>query len=230
MAAGTIDSQRGMESVRVVFEQFHAMPEQEMRYFREKTRGARGFAVFPDVQKRGLLGAVLFGRGLMAYRDNEDKWSPPILLTLEGQSVGPQFGAQSSNYLFIFETICGVKDFLSGHHHLSTSGLGTTVEHVGDTGPSEPLGITVHVFEHGLMLGQSYDRYAIQIDEEANAALFGVALKPGCIVEGIRYGLQRPWVQRFLERQGLPDGRAHETFELLNRPSRPDRPAGRRMP
>lgn len=216
----TADPQAGLAAAKQVFDQFQAMPEQEKRYFREQIRDARGFAIFPDVQKRGLMfGGSMFGRGLMAYRDDDGKWSPPILLTIDGNSMGPQFGVQSSTYLFIFKTICGVKDFLSGHHHLSSSGLGTTVEHVGDTGPSEPLGITVHVFEHGMMMGQSYDRYAIHLDEEANAALFGVALKPGCLVEGVRYGLQRPWVQRFMERISNPTDQAHEIYELLNQPT-----------
>lgn len=207
---------RGSEAANEMLAQLAAMPEQERRYFLDTLPGHRGFAIFPNVQKRGFFGAVLYGRGIMSYRDEWGDWSSPIMLTLQGESLGPQFGLQSSNYIFLFKSICGVKDFLSGHHHLSSSGLGVTVEHVGDTGPSEPLNITMHVFEHGFMLGQSFDRYAIHIDEDVNAALYGVALKPGCIVEGVRYGLQRPWVQRYLERLGLPADRPHEMFELLN--------------
>lgn len=207
-------SPAGREKANEVLEQVYALPESEKAYLLAKLRGAKGFAIFPNVRKGGIMAAALYGKGILSYRDDQGAWSPPILLTMEGQSLGPQFGAQTSNTIFIFTTVCGIKDFLSGHHHVSTSGLGTSVEHVGDTAPSEPLGITVHTFERGMFLGQSHDRYSISIDEDANAALYGVALKPGCIVEGVRFGPKPLWIQRYFERLHLPPGQPHDSTEL----------------
>jgi lipid-binding SYLF domain-containing protein len=189
-----------------------ALTDKEKHYFLETRRDARGFAIFPNIQKGGVFGARIFGRGILSFRDDQGEWSPPVILTLEGQSIGPQFGAQSSNLIFIFKKICSLKDFLSQHHHISTSGLGVTVEHVDHQAPSEATDMMVHVFEHGVIMGQSVDRYMISIDQETNAALYGLDIKPGCIVDGTRTGLQIPWMLRFVEKLSLPADRAHSTY------------------
>jgi lipid-binding SYLF domain-containing protein len=204
-----------------VLEAVYDLPEKEKRYFLDIRREARGFAIFPNIQKGGVLGARIFGRGILSFRDNQGDWSPPIILALEGQSVGPQFGAQSSNLIFIFKKICSLKDFLSEHHHISTSGLGVRVEHIDHTGPGEATDMMVHVFEHGMIMGQSIDRYMITIDKETNAALYGLDIKPGCMVEGVRTGLQRPWMLRYVEQLSLPDDKAHATYSAKDVPRHP---------
>lgn len=157
------------------------------------------------------MAAWLHGKGLLSYRMVNGGWSPPILLTIQGQSMGPQFGVQSSNVIFIFRTVCGIKDFLSGHHPIITHASGAAVEHVDHAADS--LSITVHSFDRGAMFGQSSDTYAIHIDEEANAALYGTTLKPGCIVEGTRSGFKAPWMLRYFKNMQLPPGPAHRILE-----------------
>jgi hypothetical protein len=83
------------------------------------------------------------------------------------------------------------------------------------------MGITIYAFQHGILIGQSFDRYAIHIDEEANAALYGVAVKPGCVVEGIQTGVKRPWFQRYFEKMSLPPDVAHTTLEPRDLPFAP---------
>jgi len=209
---------RGRELANEVLEAVYDLPESEQRFFLEKRRDAQGFAIFPDVGKSGMMGATIHGHGIMAYRNEDGSWSPPIILTIEGQSMGPQFGTQSSHVIFIFKTQCGVKDFLTGHHHFVSNGVEVTIEHVGDVTSAEPMGITVHAFERGMLLGQSFDRFSIHIDEDANAALYGVALKPGCIIEGVRTGVRRPWFQRYFEKLNQPPDMAHSTIESRDLP------------
>jgi SH3 domain-containing YSC84-like protein 1 len=200
------------ETASQVLEQVYALPDEEKRYFLDKRRDAVGFAIFPNVQRQGFMVASVYGKGILSYRDNDGGWSPPILLTIKGQSTGPQFGAQSSNVIFIFNTRCGIKDFLSGHHHILTHPSGPVVEHVEHE--AEPLSVTVHSFDRGGMLGQSSDTFTIQIDEEANAALYGVSLKPGCIVEGMRSGFKTPLILHYFQTMQLPPGQAHHIIEL----------------
>jgi lipid-binding SYLF domain-containing protein len=195
-----------------VLEQVYALPDDEKRYFMDRRRNAVGFAIFPNVQRQGFMVASLYGRGILSYRDDDGGWSPPILLTIRGQSMGPQFGAQSSNVIVIFRTVSGIKDILSGHHHITTLLSGAAVEHVEHA--ADPLGITVHFFDRGGMFGQSSDTYAIHIDEEANAALYGATLKPGCVVEGLRGGFKAPWMLRYFKNMQLPPGQAHRVLEL----------------
>jgi lipid-binding SYLF domain-containing protein len=195
-----------------VLEQVYALPDAEKRYFLEMRRNAVGFAIFPNVQRQGFMVAKLYGRGILSVSDPAGGWSPPILLTLQGQSLGPQFGAQSSNVIIIFRTVGGIKDLLSGHHHIIAHTSGAAVEHVDHA--ADPLGITVHFFDRGGMFGQSSDSYAIHIDEETNAALYGMTLKPGNIVEGTRSGFKAPWMLRYMQNMQLPPGQAHRTLEL----------------
>jgi hypothetical protein len=72
----------------------------------------------------------------------------------------------------------------------------------------------VHSFDRGMMFGQSQDRYSIHIDPEANAVLYGVQLKPGCILEATRGGVKAPWMMKFFKNLQLEPGEAHQTFDL----------------
>lgn len=54
-------------------ERFHALLED-----------AHGFAVFPGLIKAGFLVANIYGRGVLTYRDEDGRWSPPVLLTIRG--------------------------------------------------------------------------------------------------------------------------------------------------
>lgn len=208
---GVIPS-RARELVDQVLEQVYNLPDEEKRYFLDQRKDAVGFAIFPNVKRQGIMAATLYGKGILSYVDETGGWSTPILLTIQGQSMGPQFGAQSSNIIFTFKTICGLKDFLSGHHHIMMSGSAVAIEHVGHA--ADPLDIRVHSFNRGMMFGQSQDLYSIHIDEEANAVLYGVELQPGCILEATRSGVKAPWMMKFFQNMQLEPGEAHQTFDL----------------
>jgi lipid-binding SYLF domain-containing protein len=195
-----------------VLEEVYALPDEEKRHFLEARRDAVGFAIFPNVQRQGMFIGTMYGKGVLSYKDEFGDWSPPILLTIQGQSFGPQFGAQTSNIIFIFRTVCGLRDFLVGHHHMMPQADGVAIEHVGHE--ANPLDIQVHVFNRGGMFGQSTDVYTIHIDADANASLYGYDLQPGCIVETMRVGPRAPWMFRFFETLRLPPGQPHSTIEL----------------
>lgn len=209
---GGVIPSRARELVDQVLQQVYNLPDEEKRYFLDQRKDAVGFAIFPNVKRQGFMVATLYGKGILSYVDETGGWSTPILLTIQGQSMGPQFGAQSSNIIFTFKTICGLKDFLAGYHHIMMSGSGTTIEHVGHA--ADPLDIRVHSFDRGMMLGQSLDRYSIHIDEEANAVLYGVQLKPGCILEATHSGVKAPWMMKYFQNLQLEPGEAHQTFDL----------------
>lgn len=197
-----------------VLEKIYAIPASEKKFILGKLGNAKGFAIFPDVRKDGVMAATVYGKGIILYRDEKAEWSPPILLTMQGQSLGPQVCAQCSRIVFIFDTASGVRDFLTGHHHFVTSSIGTSIEHVDHPQPGEPLNITIYTIYDGMAIGQSLDNYAIHIDDEANAALYGIEIKPGCIVEGVRIGPRPPWFQQFYERMMLPPGQPHGKTQI----------------
>ena len=202
---------KGSEEAERVLEQVYALPEADKRFLYGKLAEARGFAIFPEVRKSGVMAASVYGKGIMSFRDQSWEWSPPILLHMQGTSIGPQFCAQCSRIIFIFDRICDVRDFLQGQHRLITTGPSTSMEHVGHPEPAETVGIKIYTVSNGMTMGQSLESYSIHIDEEGNAALYGVDFKPGCILEGRRVGFQPPWFLKYMQNMHLPPGQPHST-------------------
>lgn len=205
---------KGSEEAERVLQQVYAIPEADKRFLYDKLSTARGFAIFPEVRKSGVMAASVYGKGIISFRDQSWEWSPPILLTMQGKSFGPQMVAQSSRIIFVFDKICDIRDFLSGNHHLVTTGSSTVMKHIGHPEPTSPGGINVYAVRNGMSMGQSLESYSIQIDEEANAALYGIDFKPGCIIEGRRIGLQLPWFMQFMQNMQLPPGQPHSTTTI----------------
>jgi len=207
---------KGSEEAERVLEQVYALPEADKRFLYDKLSVARGFAIFPEVRKSGVMAASVYGKGIMSFRDQSWEWSPPLVLRIQGTSFGPQIAAQTSRVIFVFDKMCDIRDFLSGHHHLVTGGADTVMEHVGhaDPEPRSSGGIKIYTVSNGMAMGQSVGGFTIHIDEEANAALYGVDFKPGCIVEGKRIGLQLPWFVKFMQNMQLPPGQPHTTTTI----------------
>jgi lipid-binding SYLF domain-containing protein len=205
---------RGSIEAEAVLEKVYALPQADRRFLLSKLDDARGFAIFPEVRKSGVMAATVYGRGIMAFRDDFWEWTTPILLSLQGRSVGPQLSADRSTIIFIFDRICSVRDFLTAHHHISTTPQGTVITHIGHPEPHDPMGISVHVLQHGMSMGQSIDSYSIHIDEAGNAALYGIDFSPACLVQGVSASPKLPWMIKFFERMALPPGIPERTIDI----------------
>ena len=207
---------KGSVEAERLLEQVYALPEADKRFLYGKLSEARGFAIFPEVRRSGVMATAAYGRGIISFRDQSWEWSPPLLLHMQGTSFGPQMVAQTSRIIFVFDKMCDIRDFLSGHHHLVTGGSDTVMEHVGhpDPEPRSSGGIKVYTVDNGMAMGQSLEGFTIHIDEEANAALYGVDFKPGCIVEGGRVALKLPWFVKFIQNMQLPPGQPQSTTTI----------------
>ena len=214
--AGAVARQKGSKEAERLLEQVYALPQADKRFLYGKLSEARGFAIFPEVRRSGVMAAAAYGKGIISFRDQTWEWSPPLVLHLQGTSFGPQMVAQTSRIIFIFDKMCDIRDFLSGHHHLVAGGSDTVMEHVGhpDPEPRSSGGIKIYTVSNGMAMGQSLGGFTIHIDEEANAALYGVDFKPGCIVEGKRIGLQLPWFVKFIQNMQLPPGQPQSTTTI----------------
>lgn len=211
---GDSERARGSAEAEAVLEKVYSLPEADRRFLLSRLEDARGFAIFPDVRKSGVMAATVYGRGVMAFRDDFWEWTTPILLSLQGRSLGPQFSADETTVIFIFDRICSVRDFLSEHHHMSTTPQGTVITHIGHAEPHEPMGISIHVLRRGMSMGQSIDSYSIHIDEAGNAALYGIDFSPACLVQGVSAGPRLPWMLRFFEKMALPPGIPERTINI----------------
>ena len=176
-------------------ERFHALLED-----------AHGFAVFPGLIKAGFLVANIYGRGVLTYRDEQGRWSPPVLLTIRGQSVGPQIGLLVSDVLIVMKTRRSLEGLLTGGMKL---GMDAPPLSAG-----EAAEIVSYALRRGAMIGQSIDEYVVSVDNPGNLTLYGQTLQPGEIARGIRMGLRLPMpAQKFVERVNMLSGRPAGAIE-----------------
>lgn len=201
-----------VESASEVLDRLFANHPAAWTVFHELLQGAHGFAVFPNLTKAGFIVANIYGRGVLTYRDEAGRWSPPILLTLQGYSLGPQFGLQVSDVLVVLKTRRSLEGLLAG-----TPRTGMDVMPLGSGQPPTPDGeaeIVSYALRRGLMIGQSIDEYVVRIDEPGNLTLYGQTLPVGEIARGTRIGLRLPVpAQKFVERVNLLSGRPAGAIE-----------------
>ena len=171
---------------------------------------AHGFAVFPGLIKVGFLVANIYGRGVLTYREEGGQWSPPVLLTLRGQSVGPQIGLLVSDVLIVMKTRRSLEGLLTGGMKL---GMEVPPSTAGEE-TAEAAEIVSYALRRGAMIGQSIDEYVVSIDNPGNLTLYGQTLQPGEIARGIRMGLRPPMpAQKYIERVNVLSGRPSGTIE-----------------
>jgi lipid-binding SYLF domain-containing protein len=143
---------------------------------------ARGIAVIPNLIRGGLLFGGRRGRGLLAIRSPNGEWSNPAFVTLTGGSIGAQFGAESADVVLVFANDRSVRNIASGKFTLG----GDATAMAGPLGRRTQAAVTgraeVYVYMHsrGLFAGAAFEGTRLDVDEEANAALYrntnGVAL------------------------------------------------------
>ena len=75
---------------------------------------AQGIAVVPRVIKAGFVVGGEFGKGVMAVRERDGKWSPPLFVTLAGGSVGYQIGAEATDFIIVFKNRKGIDAISKG--------------------------------------------------------------------------------------------------------------------
>ena len=75
---------------------------------------AEGVAIFPNMIKGGFILGVNYGRGVLHVRNPDRSWSPPVMVTMGGGSVGFQVGVQSADILLVFATPRSLNGVLQG--------------------------------------------------------------------------------------------------------------------
>lgn len=173
------------------------LPADKRAQFASLVGDAYAFAIFPRVSKRGIVFARIEGRGVLVARDADGRWGLPVLLRLQGSSVGPQAGAASSDVLVVFRTRAALES------------LATKTRSGADVAPGGSAATGDIVSYHtrrGLVLGQSVDRTALFLDPEGNASLYGQAATDP-IGLSIRAGVRPPpCAQKMLEQVNTLSG------------------------
>ena len=137
-----------------------------------------GVAIFPGMIKGGFILGVNFGRGVLHVRNPDRSWSPPVMVTMGGGSLGFQAGVQSADILLVFATPRSLRGVLEGQKVTLGADASVAAGPVGiqaNAGTDARLGAEIYSYarSRGLFLGVSLGGADLSVDNNANAVLYG---------------------------------------------------------
>ncbi|MFM7109024.1 MAG: lipid-binding SYLF domain-containing protein [Planctomycetaceae bacterium] len=151
---------------------------------------AEGVAIFPDMIKGGFILGVNYGRGVLLVRRPDRTWSPPVMVTMGGGSLGFQAGVQSADIVLIFATPRSLNGILKGQKVTLGADASVALGPVGrqaNAGTDARLGAEIYSYarSRGLFLGVSLGGADLSIDNNADAVLYGrFGVTPADVFEG----------------------------------------------
>ena len=139
---------------------------------------AEGVAIFPDMIKGGFILGVNFGRGVLMVRRPDRTWSPPVMVTMGGGSLGFQAGAQSADIVLVFATPRSLNGILNGQKVTLGADASVALGPIGrqaNAGTDAKLGAEIYSYarSRGLFLGVSINGADLSVDNNANSMLYG---------------------------------------------------------
>lgn len=143
---------------------------------------AHAIVVIPHMVKGAFGIGGNYGKGLVAHRLPNGKWSAPSYITIGGGSFGLQLGVQATDVILVFTSEAGFKGLLNGKVKLGADAAVAA----GPVGRKAEIGTDVllksPIFSYsrskGLFAGVSLEGAAITIDDDANAKAYGKKIDP----------------------------------------------------
>ena len=183
--AGPQEDERAGNAVRVLSE-IQKIPEQGIPD--KLLDEGRAIIVIPDTLKVGLVVAGRRGHGLMSVKNPDGAWSQPVFVKLTGGSVGFQAGVQSADVVLVFRNDRNLDNIVNGKITLGAD-AGVAAGPVGRNASASTDGqLKAEIWSwsraRGLFAGVALDGAVLQIDDDANTAVYGSAATPRAIFEG----------------------------------------------
>ena len=139
---------------------------------------AEGIAIFPNMIKGGFILGANFGKGVLHVRNADRTWSPPVMVTCGGGSIGFQAGVQAADIVLVFATPQSLRGIMNGQKVTLGADASVALGPVGrqaNAGTDARLGAEIYSYarSRGLFLGVSLNGADISIDNNANSMLYG---------------------------------------------------------
>ncbi|KAF1710207.1 lipid-binding SYLF domain-containing protein [Pseudoxanthomonas sacheonensis] len=220
--AGTEEDKRANDAVRVLSE-IQKIPEQGIPD--KLLDEGRAVVVIPDTLKVGLVIGGRRGHGLMSVKTADGSWSQPVFVKLTGGSIGFQAGVQSSDVVLVFRNDRNLENIVNGKITLGAD-AGVAAGPVGRNASASTDGqLKAEIWSwsraRGLFAGVALDGAVLQIDDDANVAVYGSAATPRAIFES-RAGIPSDAVVGF--RDQLEEATAIARAARRDEPSEPAAP------
>jgi len=151
---------------------------------------ASGVAIFPNMIKGGFILGVNYGKGVLLIRRPDGSWSPPVMATMGGGSLGFQAGLQAADIVLVFATPRSLQGILAGQKVTLGADASVALGPIGrqaNAATDARLGAEIYSYarSRGLFLGVSVNGASLSIDDRANAMLYSrFGVTPQEVFEG----------------------------------------------
>ncbi len=166
-------------------------------------QSSAGVAIFPNMVKGGFILGVNYGKGVLHVRNADGSWSPPVMVTMGGGSIGFQAGVQAADIVLVFKTPQSLTNILNGQKVTLGADASVAVGPVGrqaNAATDARLGAEIYSYarSRGLFLGVSLGGADLSIDHNADGVLYGrYGVTPADVFNGRGIAL-RPEVQQLI--------------------------------
>jgi lipid-binding SYLF domain-containing protein len=149
---------------------------------------AKGIAVIPHVVKGALGVGGRWGKGVVASRTAEGTWSAPAFVSIGGASYGFQIGVEATDLILVFTDPKGIQALLDDKVKLGAD-AGVTAGPIGrkaETGVNLTLDAAIYSYSRskGLFAGIALDGAVLDVDQDANARVYGKDVKAKQLLNG----------------------------------------------
>ena len=174
-----------LEESREVLVEMAGMKEGAPRDILEK---AKCVIVIPSVKKAAFGVGGRFGYGAAVCRTDDGKgpWSPPLMVSIKGASLGFQIGGQASDFVLLVMNQKGVDNLLKSKF---TLGVDASVA-AGPVGRHAEAGTDIRMRaeilsysrSRGIFAGLALEGASLRQDTGANEILYGAKVDPGSVL------------------------------------------------
>jgi SH3 domain-containing YSC84-like protein 1 len=146
-------------------------------------------AVFPSTIKGGFIVGARKGDGVVSCRTSNG-WSAPVFLDMAGGSIGPQIGAQSTDYVLLFMNRSGIDHLIN--NKLSLGGEASVAAGpVGrEAGASTDWKLKAQILSYsrsrGLFVGAELKGVKVSIDDSDMRDVYGEGANASSVLMGSR--------------------------------------------
>jgi len=151
---------------------------------------ASAVAIFPNMIKGGFILGVNYGKGVLLVRRPDGSWSPPVMATMGGGSLGFQAGVQAADIVLVFATPRSLQGILAGQKVTLGADASVALGPIGrqaNAATDARLGAEIYSYarSRGLFLGVSVNGASLSVDDRANAMLYSrFGVTPQEVFEG----------------------------------------------
>jgi lipid-binding SYLF domain-containing protein len=146
-------------------------------------------AIIPGMKKAGFIVGGRYGRGAVSCRNKaQTAWEAPVMLALEGGSVGLQIGASSTDVVLLFMERSGLdslmKDKVTLGGDASVAGGPVGRSATAQTDAMMKAKILSYSRSQGVFAGLELEGSTLRPDKDDNKALYGKPIEAKDILTG----------------------------------------------